>query len=269
MGLINLIFLRSIQFNSQNGVKNKYPFNVADKLMPDTLDFPTPVTFFVGENGSGKSTILEAIAAKINLPAIGGEAIAYDKTLDATRQLSKYMKLVWNRRTHRGFFMRSEDFFNFTRRIFNLSQELAAEAQSFENSLSGYGLQLAQGTVRGQRQALIEKYGEDLQANSHGEAILRVLIQRIVPDGIYLLDEPETPFSPQRQLSLISIIKQMVEENCQFIIATHSPILLAFPNAAIYSFDEVPVQIKKYDELEHVNLTRDFLNTPEAFLRHL
>ena len=98
---------------------------------------------------------------------------------------------------------------------------------------------------------------------------MHVLNQRIVPGGIYLLDEPETPFSPQRQLALISIIKQMAEADCQFIIATHSPMLLAFPNATIYSFDESPVRTCQYTELEHVNLTKDFLNAPEAFLRHL
>ncbi|NLM70025.1 MAG: AAA family ATPase, partial [Firmicutes bacterium] len=124
--------------------------------------------------------------------------------------------------------------------------------------------------IRGQRQALIDKYGEDLQTKSHGESILHVLLERIVPGGVYLLDEPETPFSPQRLLSLLALIKQMAEAgNCQFIIATHSPILLACPGASIYSFDETPIQIRPYEELEHVRLTRDFLNAPDAFLRHL
>lgn len=262
-----VIYLRSISLKSNNDLS--YPFNVANSLVKDTMDFPTPVTFFVGENGSGKSTLLEAIAAGINLPAIGGEAIAYDETLGDIRKLGQHLKLVWNRRTTRGFFMRSEDFFNFTRRIKKLTKELAEEAKAFEEYLTGYGLQLARGSVLGQRQALIEKYGEDLQAYSHGEGILNVLNQRIVPGGIYLLDEPETPFSPQRQLALISIIKQMAEADCQFIIATHSPMLLAFPNATIYSFDESPVRTCQYTELEHVNLTKDFLNAPEAFLRHL
>ena len=97
-----------------------------------------------------------------------------------------------------------------------------------------------------------------------------MLLERIVPGGIYLLDEPETPFSPQRLLSLLSLIKQMAETgNCQFIIATHSPILLALPGAVIYSFDEEPICIREYEDLDHVRLTRDFLNTPAAFLRHL
>ena len=149
-----VIYLRSISLKSNNDLS--YPFNVANSLVKDTMDFPTPVTFFVGENGSGKSTLLEAIAAGINLPAIGGEAIAYDETLGDIRKLGQHLKLVWNRRTTRGFFMRSEDFFNFTRRIKKLTKELAEEAKAFEEYLTGYGLQLARGSVLGQRQALIE-----------------------------------------------------------------------------------------------------------------
>jgi len=265
-----LVFLRSVRFRIPQHQVERYPFNLANQLVPDSLEFPTSVTFFVGENGSGKSTILEAIAAKMNLPAIGGEAVAYDQTLDSVRQLNQHMQLIWNRQSHRGFFMRSEDFLNFTRVMADLIKQLDAEAEAMEDILSGYGLQLAQGTIRGQRQALIDKYGEDLQTKSHGESILHVLLERIVPGGVYLLDEPETPFSPQRLLSLLALIKQMAEAgNCQFIIATHSPILLACPGASIYSFDETPIQIRPYEELEHVRLTRDFLNAPDAFLRHL
>ena len=150
----------------------------------------------------------------------------------------------------------------------DLIKQLDAEAEAMEDILSGYGLQLAQGTIRGQRQALIDKYGEDLR-QSPMESILHVLLERIVPGGVYLLDEPETPFSPQRLLSLLALIKQMAEAgNCQFIIATHSPILLARPGASIYSFDETRSKLG-HEELEHVRLTRDFLNAPDAFLRHL
>lgn len=262
-----IVYLRSLRIKANDD--ENYPFNLANRLLPNGLGFPTPVTMFVGENGSGKSTILEAIAAGINLPAIGGEAIAYDQTLGATRKLGRNLELVWNRKSQRGFFMRAEDFFNFTQRISNLAKDLDADAKAMEADLTGYGLQLAQGVIRGQRQALIDKYGEDLQAYSHGESILHVLNQRIVPGGIYLLDEPETPFSPQRQLALLALIKEMVAKDCQFIIATHSPMLLAYPNATIYSFDTEPVEIKAFDELEHVNLTRDFLKAPEAFFKHL
>jgi len=123
--------------------------------------------------------------------------------------------------------------------------------------------------VLAQRRALIERYGEDLDANSHGESFLKLFQARFVPGGLYLLDEPEAPLSPQRQLALLSMLQEMVEQNAQFIIATHSPILMAFPGAAILSFDQHPVREIAWEETEHVSLTRAFLNNPQRFLRHL
>jgi predicted ATPase len=109
----------------------------------------------------------------------------------------------------------------------------------------------------------------DLDANSHGQSFLKLFASRFVPGGLYLLDEPEAPLSPQSQLALIAMIGDMIARDAQFIIATHSPILLAFPNALIYSCDRVPIERVRFDDLEHVVLTRDFLNDPEKFLRHL
>src|SRR5688572_3526107 len=113
------------------------------------------------------------------------------------------------------------------------------------------------------------RYGVDLDASSHGQGFLHLFQSRFVPGGLYLLDEPEAPLSPQSQLALLVMIQDMVAHDAQFIIATHSPILLAFPNATIYSFDRLPLERVPYDELEHVVLTRDFLNAPERYLRAL
>ena len=120
-----------------------------------------------------------------------------------------------------------------------------------------------------EKRGLEHRYGVNLDANSHGESFLRLFRSRFVPGGLYLLDEPEAPLSPQSQLGLIAMLKDMVAQDAQFIIATHSPMLLAFPNATVYSFDERPPRRVPFEELEHVRLTRDFLNNPEAFLRHL
>jgi predicted ATPase len=109
----------------------------------------------------------------------------------------------------------------------------------------------------------------DLDANSHGQSFLRLFQARFVPGGLYLLDEPEAPLSPQSQLALMALMQDMIAQDAQFIVATHSPILLAYPGARIYSFDSVPVSKVRYEELEHVRLTRDFLNAPERFLRAL
>jgi len=133
---------------------------------------------------------------------------------------------------------------------------------------SAYARGLATGPVAASLAELEDRYGADLDANSHGESFLQLFQSRVVPGGLYLLDEPETPLSPQSQLALMAMLKEMVEDS-QFIIATHSPMLLAFPGAEIYTFDAPPLRRVEYEDLEHVRLTRDFLNAPEAFLRHL
>ncbi len=246
-----------------------FPFNLPLWRNVKTLEFSTTVTFLVGENGTGKSTLLEGLAAAVGSITIGADDIQRDKTLEHARKLGKMLKLVWHKRTYRGLFLRAEDFFNFSRRVNQLNSDLEEIKKGYEQNLSGYGLQLAQGSVEGQRRALLAKYGEDADAGSHGENFLRLFQARFVPGGLYLLDEPEAPLSPIRQLAFMAMLKDMVAQNAQFIIATHSPILMAFPEAIILSFDHSPVRSVKYDELEHVTLTRDFMNNPEAFLRRL
>jgi predicted ATPase len=113
------------------------------------------------------------------------------------------------------------------------------------------------------------RYGVDLDANSHGESFLKLFQSRLLPGGLYILDEPEAPLSPQSQLALISMIRATAAAGAQFIIATHSPILLAYPGATIYSCDTVPLTQVSYEDLDHVNIMRDFLNAPERYLRQL
>jgi predicted ATPase len=264
-----MIYLRSINLKPPARKLSGFPFDLPLVKNFDQIEFNTEVTFFVGENGSGKSTLLEAIAAALNAAAVGGEDVARDRTLEHARALGKQLKLSWTRKTHRGFFLRAEDFFNFARRLQTMTAELKEIADGFDEEYTGYALGLAKGAVLGQRQALIERYGEDLDANSHGESFLKLFQSRFVPGGIYLMDEPEAPLSPQRLLALLSMLKEMVGQNAQFIIATHSPILMAYPGAKIFSFDMHPIREVDYDDVEHVSLTRAFLNNPNAFLRHL
>ena len=264
-----MIHMRSIAIKPAAKRLDAFPFTIPLVRKFKELSLRAPVTFFVGENGTGKSTLLEAVAAAAGSVAVGGEDVGADETLAPARRLGAQLKLVWRSRTHRGFFLRAEDFFNFARRVNRTSAELEEMEAEFGKELKGYGLRLAQGVVRGQRRALAERYGEDADARSHGESFLELFRSRFVPGGLYLLDEPEAPLSPQRQLALLSMLKEMTAADAQFIIATHSPILMAFPGAAILGFDRPPVREVAYDEVEHVSLTRDFLNRPEAFLKHL
>jgi len=229
-----------------------------------------PVTFFVGENGSGKSTLLEAIAMAARLPAVGSADLARDESLGEQRYLAYALKLTWSRHTARGFFLRAEDFFGFTKRISAMRSELQAQLAEIEREYadrSDHARALATLPARRSLAELEEMYGVDLDANSHGQSFLKLFGSRFVPGGLYLLDEPEAPLSPQSQLALLMMMQEMVAQQAQFIIATHSPMLLAFPGARIYSFDSTPVQEVAFEELDHVVLMREFLNGPERYLR--
>ena len=139
----------------------------------------------------------------------------------------------------------------------------------FDRTLSGYGRRLAMGAVSNQRHELSKRYGEDPDARSHGEWFLNIMQERINRPGLYLLDEPETPLSPIHQLTLLSLLKALVNSGAQFIIATHSPILMAFPDADILNMDKVEIKKIAWEDVEHVAITRAFLADPEAYLRHL
>lgn len=250
----------------------EFPFSVPTIRSLPSIAFDAPVTFFVGENGSGKSTLLEGIALATRLPSVGAERAEDDDTLAAQRRLAAALRLTWNKRTHRGFFLRAEDFFGFAKSLSRLRAELLGRLQEIEATYadrSPMARTLARGPAAGSLREMEERYGEDLDANSHGQSFFRLFRSRFVPGGLYLLDEPEAPLSPQSQLGFIAMLKDMVARDAQFIIATHSPILLAFPSARILTFDEVPLRETTYAELEHVALTREFLLDPERFLRRL
>jgi predicted ATPase len=269
-----MIHLASLHIARPPDGADAFPFSVPVIRSLPRLTFTAPVTFLVGENGSGKSTLLEGIAAAAGLPAVGSESVERDETLAAQRALGRAVKLAWRSRTHRGFFLRAEDFFGFAKRLARLRAEMLArvaelEAEYASQDRSDYALGLATGPARASIADMERRYGVDLDASSHGQSFLRVFQSRFVPGGLYLLDEPEAPLSPQSQLALIAMMRDMVAQDAQFVVATHSPILLAFPGARIWSFDELPVAEVEYGALAHVRLTRDFLNAPERFLRHL
>jgi predicted ATPase len=251
----------------------KFPFNVPVIQALPTIEFASPVTFLVGENGSGKSTFLEALANAANSIAAGSDDLERDRTLGAVKNLARTLKLTWTKRTRKGFFLRAEDYFGYVKRLAHMREELEADLRAVDEEYKGrseYAKGLAKSAFAGQLHALRAKYSGDLDERSHGESFFTFFRARFVPEGLYLLDEPEAPLSPLRQLAFISMLKEMVEgQNAQFIIATHSPILMAFPDAVILSFDQRPVAPVEYDALEHVTITRDFLNNPEQFLRQL
>jgi predicted ATPase len=244
-----------------------FPFSVPAISALTSLEFAVPVTMLVGENGSGKSTLLEAIAIAAQLPAIGFHELSLDGSLVGQRALAAELRLSWTWRARRGFFLRAEDFFGYlTRRAIDdarLSRErldALRGATKADDTLS---------TALGTDTLAADRYLAHHDTRSHGESFLDLFSERIRGRGLYLLDEPETPLSPQRQLALLGLMIDAVRDGAQFIVATHSPILLAYPGAQILSFDTVPILRVAYDDLEHVRTMRDFLNAPDQYIRHL
>ena len=250
-----------------------FPFSVPAIRDLERVELSSSVTFLVGENGAGKSTLLEAIAAAARLPTVGSDEVTDDATLQAQRRLARALRLVWRRgRAQRGFFLRAEDFFGFTRRLARqraqLQQRLEEVQQEFADA-SPHTRSLAALPAAASLHEMEARYGADLDAMSHGQSFLQLFRARFVPHGLFLLDEPEAALSPTSQLALLAMLRDAVGEGGQFLIATHSPILLAHPGARILSFDQSPPAEVAWDETTHVRLTREFLAEPERYLRHL
>ena len=233
----------------------EFPFSVPAVRAFSSLELGA-VTFFVGENGSGKSTLLEAIATVAELPSLGGDG----ETLASQRELGAHLRLSWSPRTRAGFFMRAEDFFGYLKLQARIDARIVRERR--END--GHVGPLFDDNARHIDEVRAARHLGRYDARSHGESFLELFKDR-VRRGLYLLDEPEAPLSPTRQLALLHLLRDRSREGAQFVIATHSPILLACPGAKIVSFDRAPIAEVAYEDLEHVAITRAFLNDPSRF----
>ena len=271
-----MIHLTSVRYRGAPSDEDSdaFPFSVDTIRHLTEIELTSPVTFFVGENGSGKSTVLEALATATRSVTAGSDPIERDPTLVRQRKLGKQFDLRWAHRTPSGFFLRAEDFFGFAKHTAQLREEMRQESAQVDaeyraQGRSDWARTLATGPTRNSARELEQRYGGDLDARSHGEGFLAFFAARFKKGGLYLIDEPEAALSPQSQLALLAHLFDMVREDGQFIIATHSPILLAFPGATIYSFDGGRIATAAYDELPGVQLTRDFLAAPDRYLRRL
>ena len=224
-----------------------YPFHLPAVRSLDQLDMHPRVTFFIGENGSGKSTLLEAIAVALGFNAEGGSRNFSFSTRRSHSVLHEHLRIARGfRRPRTGFFLRAESFFNVATEI----EQLDAEPGPGAPILPSYG-------------------GRSLHEQSHGESFLALLTERFTGQGLYILDEPEAALSPQRQLAVLARIHELVRDGSQFLIATHSPLLMAYPDACIYQCGANGVVPVAYDDTEHVRVTRDFLANPARMLRGL
>lgn len=227
----------------------RYPFTlpvVRHLAAIDHLELDAAVTFLVGDNGTGKSTLVEALAVAAGFNAEGGTQSFRFATRPSESSLGDHLILRWGTRKPRtGFFLRAESFYNVATEVDRLDKASTVPL------LPSYG-------------------GRSLHERSHGESFLDLVTHRFGPDGLYVLDEPEAALSVKGCLALVARIAELVGQGCQFVIATHSPILLAVPGARILQIDaDGDIERVDYDEAEPVTLTRGFLGSPEAFLRHL
>ena len=210
------------------------------------LSFNAPVTFFVGENGTGKSTLLEAIAVAYGFNAEGGSRNFSFSTNATHSELFEHIKIARRGYAKDGFFLRAESLYNVATNIDELDEQPAFQPPIIE----GYG-------------------GVSLHNQSHGESFLSIVQNRFFGNGFYILDEPEAALSPMRLLTLLVEIDYLVKKKSQFIIATHSPILLAYPKAEILEFSQGGINKVDYKDTEHYKVTKNFLDNPEKMLRIL
>jgi predicted ATPase len=218
----------------------EYPFSIPAIRNLRELSLPGPVTFLVGENGTGKSTLLEAVAVAAGFNAEGGSRNFRFSTRPSHSGLHEYLRLVRPPgRPRDGYFLRAESFYN-----------VATAAEDQYGVLDAYG-------------------GRSLHEQSHGESFMALVLHRLSGHGLYLFDEPEAALSPTRQMSLLAAMHDLVGKGSQFIVATHSPILLGYPEAAIYLLTEGTIARVPYTETEHYVITKSFLNNPEGMLREL
>lgn len=240
------LFFQSIRINEPIDYNESYVFHlpvVKELIKLQELKINKKVTFFVGENGTGKSTLLEAIAVAYGFNAEGGTRNFNFASKETHSPLHKYLTIVKGiKKPSDGFFLRAESFYN-----------VATEIDRLDNIyplLSNYG-------------------GKSLHNQSHGESFMALILNRFSGNGLYILDEPEAALSPSRQLALLSQINTLAKQNSQFIISTHSPIILAYPDADIYVLSEEGITLTPYEETEHYFITKQFLDNPKRMLRYL
>lgn len=237
-------YLRSVELKrGKIDSFSEYPFCLPIIKNLSNLNFHPKVTYIVGENGSGKSTILEAIATSCGFNPEGGTINFTFATKPTHSKLYNYIRIVKGiRKPKDGFFLRAESFYNVATTI----DELDSEPGSFPKIIDSYG-------------------GQSLHEQSHGESFFSLFVNRFGGNGLYILDEPEAALSPSRQMSIISRIHDLVGKHSQFIIATHSPIIMAYPDAVIYEIKNGIRQVK-YEETDLYQITKSFLNNTEGML---
>lgn len=260
-------YLTKLHINCQK--TNPFPFNIPAIKYAKDIDLSNPITFFIGDNGTGKSTLIESIAFRLQLPHMDGST--YDKKIfSGAIRLAEFLELDFKIDMPIGFFFRAEDFGDYLNSVNRRDQALHSDLSSLDGEVPEHIIQQMKDNANYQLYHMRKNYGQELNTFSHGEAYLKIIQEKVSSKGIFILDEPEAALSPAKQLSLIYHINTHIKTHLsQFIIATHSPILMSMPNATIYEIDEDGMDKTELEDTEHYSITKSFLNNPEQYLRHL
>lgn len=259
-------YIKSIHLNPNR--THPYPYNVPAIALAKNIPLSNPITFLIGDNGCGKSTLLETLAYRLQLPHMDG--YNYNKNcFEAAKKLTPHLEIEWDIERSVGFFFRAEDFGDFLNSVQRTDASLSNEMDYLKENIPSDILQEMKDNANHQLHRVRKNYGQELDAFSHGEAYLHIMKQQVNQRGIYILDEPEAALSPSKQLAFMYFIQNHLQHhNSQFIIASHSPMLMAYPGATIFEITDTSMKETPLEETDHYAVTKSFLNNPEAYLRH-
>lgn len=263
------MLLKQIDFKTKN--TSEFPYQLPF-FHVNGIPLTTPITFIVGENGCGKSTLLELMQENLNLFRIEHETPAQRQLRQAVIQAKSSVKLTYTLHRPKGIYFGSEDFTSYIHHLADTLTEAREEIRRVDELYGARG-DFVKGLAASPHARTIHEiealYERNLLQASHGEAYLAFFYSRIRDQYLYLLDEPETPLSIQNQLTFMVHMHEAVKRGGQFIIATHSPVLLSYPGATIYEIHAQGISVKAYNQLDQVQLMRQFLQAPEAFFHHM